>query len=155
MSALAADVEARVHSITSTRADWPCRKGCDHCCRNLAALPRLTAPEWNLLRGALVKLPDAVIERIRNTPGERPDLCPLLDTNTGACLVYEQRPIACRTYGFYVERDKGLYCGIIELRVREGAMADVVWGNHESVDHQLAELGGARSLRDWVIDFLA
>ncbi len=44
---------------------------------------------------------------------------------------YAQRPVACRTYGFYVQRELGLYCGDIEARVAGGELADVVWGNHD------------------------
>jgi Fe-S-cluster containining protein len=45
-------------------------------------------------------------------------------------MVYTQRPVACRTYGFYVQRKLGLYCRDIESREAEGALVDVVWGNH-------------------------
>jgi hypothetical protein len=48
-----------------------------------------------------------------------------------------------------VQRDKGLYCHDIESRVAEGALADVVWGNHDGVDQQLAGLGESRSLTEW------
>lgn len=83
-----------------------------------------------------------------DTPA-RPVVCPLLDQTTGACPVYAQRPVACRTYGFYVQRDLGLYCHDIESRVAEGTLADVVWGNHDAIDRQLAGFGESRSLREW------
>ena len=57
--------------------------------------------------------------------------------------------MACRTYGFYVQRDKGLYCCEIETQVAAGALADVVWGNHDAVDQQLAKLGESRPLTEW------
>jgi Fe-S-cluster containining protein len=63
--------------------------------------------------------------------------------------VYEHRPVACRTYGFYVERDQGLYCGQIRERVDAGELADVVWGNQELVDRQLDSLGPRLGLREW------
>lgn len=78
-----------------------------------------------------------------------PYTCPLLEAETGACLVYEQRPIACRTYGFYVERDKGLYCDLIRMRVESGEFQDVTWGNQELVDHQLDALGPRMEFREW------
>lgn len=78
-----------------------------------------------------------------------PYTCPLLDTEKGACLVYEQRPIACRTYGFYLERDKGLYCDLIRRRVESGELQDVIWGNQELVDHQLDALGPRMEFREW------
>ena len=79
-----------------------------------------------------------------------PITCPLLDLATGSCPVYAQRPVACRTYGFYVQRDLGLYCRDIESRVADGALADVVWGNHDAIDQRLAGLGESRALTDWL-----
>jgi Fe-S-cluster containining protein len=79
----------------------------------------------------------------------RPVVCPLLDESTGACPVYAQRPVACRSYGFYVQRDLGLYCHDIEKLVAEGALADVVWGNHDAIDQQLDALGEKRPLTEW------
>lgn len=80
---------------------------------------------------------------------DRPLTCPLLDRSNGTCPVYHQRPVACRTYGFYVQRDKGLYCHDIELQVDEGRLPSVVWGNHDAIDQRLAGLGESRSLSDW------
>ena len=80
---------------------------------------------------------------------QAPFTCPFLGQHDGACAVYSFRPIACRTYGFYVQRDKGLFCSRIEAQVDRGEFADVVWGNHESVDHQLSLVGPARSLVSW------
>ncbi|MGD0961341.1 MAG: hypothetical protein ABSB19_16150, partial [Methylomonas sp.] len=68
---------------------------------------------------------------------------------TGACLVYAHRPVACRTYGFYVQRDQGLYCKDIESRVAGGAWGDVVWGNHDAIDSRLRGLGETRELTEW------
>jgi len=65
------------------------------------------------------------------------------------CLVYAQRPVACRTYGFYVQRDLVLYCKEIESCVTDGALAEVVWGNHDIIDHQLRDLGEPRDLTEW------
>jgi Fe-S-cluster containining protein len=79
----------------------------------------------------------------------RPIVCPLLDQPTGACMVYAQRPVACRSYGFYVQRELGLYCQGIESRVAEGALADVVWGNHDAIDHRLGGLGEILALTEW------
>jgi hypothetical protein len=53
---------------------------------------------------------------------------------------------ACRTYGFYVQRDLGLYCGDIESRVAADRLPDVVWRNHDAVDHRLAGMGEGRDL---------
>jgi uncharacterized protein len=78
-----------------------------------------------------------------------PYVCPMLEQSTGACFVYAHRPVACRTYGFYRERDKGLYCGLIRERLEAGEMDDVVWGNAEAVEADLARMGEAADLSAW------
>ncbi|MEI7614766.1 MAG: YkgJ family cysteine cluster protein, partial [Betaproteobacteria bacterium] len=139
LARLHTDIDARVGTIREQHPEWPCSKGCDSCCRQLAALPQLTADEWMLLQAGLAKLRPEQLAAIRQRMSllgdqpRRPVTCPLLDPDTGACPVYLQRPIACRTYGFYVQRDKGLYCHEIETRVREGTLAEVVWGNHDVI----------------------
>ena len=108
-----------------------------------------------LAAGGLTALPPERLREIRITMAALSDqrsppiTCPLLDLATGSCPVYAQRPVACRTYGFYVQRDLGLYCHEIESRVADGALANVVWGNHDAIDHQLAGLGEIRALTDW------
>lgn len=152
---LHADIDARVEHIRRDRPDWPCAKGCDACCRRLAAEPRLTAAEWLLLQEGLAALPPQRLDEIAGNMAAlagqraRPVVCPLLDQASGACPVYAQRPVACRSYGFYVQRDLGLYCHDIESQVAAGALADVVWGNHDAIDRRLAGLGETRALTDW------
>lgn len=152
---LHAAIDARVQSIREDRPDWLCAKGCDGCCRRLAEVPQLTAAEWDLLREGLAALPAEQLREIRDRVAavagqqSRPVVCPLLDQSTGACPVYAQRPVACRTYGFYVQCALGLYCAEIESQVAEGALADVVWGNHDAIDRRLAGLGESRALTDW------
>jgi len=155
------EIDARVQSIRENRPDWLCGKGCDTCCRRLAEVPQLTAAEWELLRDGLAALaPEHLLEISekmaalagqRGDQTSRPIVCPLLDQATGACPVYAQRPVACRTYGFYVQRDLGLYCGEIESRVADGKLADVVWGNQDAVDRQLSGFGEMRSLVEWFV----
>jgi len=155
LARLHADIDVRVRAIRSDRPDWLCGKGCDGCCRRLADVPRLTEAEWELLRDGLAALP---LERLRDIRQDmaglaarqsRPVVCPLLDQSTGACLVYAHRPVACRTYGFYVQRELGLFCNDIESRVAGGSLADVVWGNHDAVDQSLAGFGETRPLSEW------
>ncbi len=155
LAQLHTDIETRVNAIRESNPDWLCRQGCDGCCYRLAEVPRLTAEEWDLLQQGLEALtPEQLMEIGRGIAAlagqvSRPIVCPMLDRAQGACLVYAHRPVACRTYGFYVQRDLGLYCKDIEARVADGALAEVVWGNHDPVDRCLNDLGEFRELPEW------
>lgn len=152
---LHAQIDARTNAIRSTHPDWPCSKGCDLCCRQLAAVPQLSATEWTLLQQGLQQLPADQLAIIRQRVAalaenaQAPITCPLLDRASGACPVYAQRPVACRSYGFYVQRALGLYCGDIEQQVASGELAGVVWGNHDGIEHALLAEGESRSLVAW------
>ena len=152
---LHADIETRIQAILADHSDWLCSKGCDACCRRLAEVPQLTAAEWDLLCEGLVTLTPDQLRKISQdmaalvTQHSRPVVCPLLDQATHVCQVYRHRPVACRTYGFYVQRDLGMYCHDIESRVADGALANVVWGNHDAIDQRLTHLGEIRPLTEW------
>jgi Fe-S-cluster containining protein len=75
----------------------------------------------------------------------------MLDETSGACPVYAHRPVACRSYGFYVDGGLGLYCHDIEALVVDGKMDDVVWGNHEVIERRLAALEPSRPLTEWFV----
>lgn len=149
------EIDDRVQAIRTRHPDWLCGKGCDGCCRRLADVPRLTSAEWALLCSGLAQLPAVQQGGIARevaalaTATTRPVVCPMLDRATGACSVYAYRPVACRSYGFYAQRDKGLYCGDIEKSVADGTLSDVVWGNHDAIDRQLAACGEPRLLTEW------
>ena len=84
-----------------------------------------------------------VRRRIRESAGaSRPVVCPLLDLPSGECLVYDARTVACRTYGFYVERESVLGCARIAAIAAEAR--DVIWGNHAALG--LESLGSAAPL---------
>lgn len=147
------EVRLRTQEIISKNETWPCRKGCDECCRRLASLPLVTQEEWHLIARAVDSLPaktaESIRDRIRASAGmARPIVCPLLDASTGACLVYEARPVACRAYGFYVERQNVLGCSRIESVAQQ--QKDVVWGNHTAVEDKLHALGPAATLDEWL-----
>ena len=91
LAELLADVDARVNAIRADRPGWLCAKGCDGCCRRLAAVPRLTAAEWALLHDALAALAAPRLDEIRQkmaalAEDQRsfPIVCPLLDAARGA-----------------------------------------------------------------------
>lgn len=153
------DIDVRVDAIRSEHPDWLCRRGCSGCCHRLAEIPLLTEPEWLLLREGLSLLPEDLLETISQNVAvlaelsSRPIVCPMLDQSSGSCLVYQYRPIACRTYGFYVHRDKGLYCQDIEAQVASRLLDNVVWGNQDAIDQQLKGVGKARELTSWFADW--
>jgi Fe-S-cluster containining protein len=119
----------------------------------------VTKTEWERLEPALS---DAQKERLRSPIGPAPVTCPLLGDD-GACTVYAVRPIACRTYGFYVgrvphtarapegraERDAGLHCAKVTEAVGE---TPVVWGNGEAIAQDLRAHGPERSLAERLRD---
>ena len=152
---LCSDIDDRVNAISEENLDWPCRMGCDGCCRRLAEIPRLTITEWDLLQKGLALLSAERLQEVGQAvanlaeQSSRPIICPMLDQSAGSCMVYAYRPIACRTYGFYVQRDKGLYCKDIEARVEKGDWSGVVWGNQDAIDRRLSSLGKVRDLTDW------
>lgn len=147
------EARLRAESMVLARGDWPCHKGCDTCCRRLASSPRVTQPEWLLISDAITHLPAparaVVVQRIGDSrEAPRPVTCPLLDLESGACLIYEARPVACRTYGFYAERDAVLGCHEIEALGR--GIADLIWGNHVPIERGLKALGESKELAEWL-----
>jgi len=116
---------------------WPCRAGCDACCRSLGAIPSVTEAELELLWPAIHTLPDAqeILDRIERLSPLPPIVCPLLDRDTGQCRVYEARPIACRTYGFYGGRDGDYWCDRVTQHL-EGRRDTLIAGNQVAVDRE-------------------
>ncbi len=147
------DVRLRVEDIEASHGSWPCRKGCDDCCRRLASVPTVTEPEWRAIAEAMESLPKDTLDVIRKRIQDsallsRPIVCPMLDTSSGACLVYEARPVACRAYGFYVERNDVLGCTRIEAIGRDSTQ--VIWGNHVALEERVSTLGPASELHVWL-----
>jgi Fe-S-cluster containining protein len=147
------EIDARARALRQAHGDWPCGRGCDACCRSLAGEPRVTRAEFELLSAGVAQLPlgvqQTIEERVTAMTLSGPVVCPWLDRGTRECLVYQQRPIACRSYGFYVERDRGLYCRAMEAAVERGEFADAVWGNAEGVTGRAAALGESKPWREW------
>lgn len=72
-----------------------CRQGCDGCCRHFS----VSWVEAYNIAVAVAGLEKTCAKMIRDRAGnfmERED-CPLLEG--GSCLLYDQRPIICRTHG--------------------------------------------------------
>ncbi|MBJ6752526.1 YkgJ family cysteine cluster protein [Geomonas anaerohicana] len=72
-----------------------CHAGCDACCRHLS----IFAVEAAALKKALAELPADQAELVRAKAREAHEgsPCPLL--HDGLCLLYQARPIICRTHG--------------------------------------------------------
>jgi Fe-S-cluster containining protein len=83
----------RINSAFS--AQITCRPGCSGCCRHLSLFP----VEALALAQAAAQLPAAVrlILLARAGRQDQADRCPFLDQDR--CLVYDARPIICRTHG--------------------------------------------------------
>lgn len=91
--ALLARVDAHVKQVTQDYSHKiACKKGCDSCCRFLTLFP----VEAFAISAAFVKLDPSRQEPALANPGEKK--CPLLVNRE--CLLYEVRPIICRTHGF-------------------------------------------------------
>jgi hypothetical protein len=71
-----------------------CRAGCSGCCREITLFP----VEAAALLAALAALPAETAAKLATTAADvTNDSCPLLAE--GLCLVYDSRPIICRTHG--------------------------------------------------------
>lgn len=145
--------QTRAETMIQTRGDWPCRKGCSDCCHRLASIPLVSRTEWEEIRGAIDALPpetaQARLAGIRDSAtASRPFTCPLLDQPSGACMIYDVRPVECRTYGFSVERERVLGCERIEAVAAEPS--NLIWGNHETVEADLRGLGPSAPLYEWL-----
>lgn len=155
---LHADIDARINTIRSHH-DWQCKMGCDSCCHRLASIPLLTRMEWKWLCIGLTNLSPDILHDITqaitelSTSSKPLITCPMLDKSQGLCRVYEYRPIACRTYGYYVEHDKGLYCQEILEQVEKGLLQTVIWGNQKGIDRQLKALGERKDLTQWFAEW--
>jgi uncharacterized protein len=146
-------IESRVQAIRAERDWWLCQQGCDHCCRHLAHPPELSAVEWKRLDEAVVHLPtpermvveqkiDTLLQQISEGTLSQV-VCPYLNEQEGICRIYDSRPIACRTYGFFVARDHDQYCHKIETEINNRADQAIVWGNAETIRNDLEQISGS------------
>jgi Fe-S-cluster containining protein len=161
LNVLVEQVQARAQTLATAHPEWPCRRGCDACCKRLARVPELTDSEWEWLEAALRALPEAELQacleraealtrHVTEHGDEGPIECPLLDAEHAVCRVYAARPLACRSYGFYVHRDHDAWCERVSAHVQD-VRAGLVFGNHDALDRELARASTeSRSLLAWL-----
>lgn len=147
-------IESTVQTIRADREWWPCRRGCDHCCRHLAHPPELSVAEWARVDAALAMLPasvqvaieqqiESLLQQIVEKTLSSPVVCPYLNQQEGSCYIYDSRPIICRTYGFFVDREHDLYCQQIETEVSKHEEDAIVWGNAAVIGNEIERISGA------------
>ena len=134
---LDSEISSRCKVVHQQKADWPCRAGCAQCCKTLKEPMQVTEPEWRRLQSAIDKLESTDYENVMQgldiwskVEAGVEHICPMLGSDD-RCLVYDARPIACRTYGYYVASDgQGRWCSIIEAR---DDLHEVIWGYERSL----------------------
>lgn len=93
---LTARIDALCSEISAALGEQlTCSAGCSSCCTAITVFP----VEAAAMREALDNLPEEQAEEIRRHVSEHADdeRCPLLFRHR--CLLYESRPIVCRTHG--------------------------------------------------------
>ena len=147
------EIEDRCTAIARQRPEWPCHRGCSTCCRQLAEPLWLVPAEWRRIEEGLSTLdPEekaTVLARLEEASTWREGHleCPFLDPSKGICRIYDHRPAACRTYGFYMDLDGGRFCHKI---AEELAEAEVTWGHQPSIDRRLRATHGLPiALAEW------
>lgn len=83
------EIDSKYNELSSEHHDYMnCKKGCSSCCMNFSVLPI----EYDFITN---HIQDFDNKRIQITENE--DSCAFLDNQN--CLIYEHRPIICRTHG--------------------------------------------------------
>jgi uncharacterized protein len=135
----AAAVEAQAHAFR-------CDLGCDTCCRqDLSVLP----VEAARVRSGFERLPQAAREAVQGR-ARASEICVFRDPMTGACVVYEDRPLICRSHGLAVLVDDVLdHCPLNFAQVAPapaGILALERVNEPLIVMNRLAGFGGQRVL---------
>jgi uncharacterized protein len=78
-------VQSEIDAVYAQLPKLACQRKCQECCGPVF----MSAAEWR-----------RITNRLGRTPGPEPDLtCPMLRRSTGACKVYDIRPLICRLWG--------------------------------------------------------
>lgn len=88
---------ARVHARHA--ADMRCGSGCDSCCRTRLTITGVEAEAMRAHVLAMAPADRARLAEVARRPFDERDMrCAALDDD-GRCLVYDGRPIVCRSHG--------------------------------------------------------
>jgi len=96
----------RIHA--SHQDEMNCGPGCDRCCRTSRSV---LAVEGFFMLMALRRIPSEPLEKLMNKAHAEPGACPLLDER-GRCVIYDSRPLLCRTHGAPLLVDTGDETGV-------------------------------------------
>lgn len=127
--------------ILASGDEIACKPGCDGCCRHFSVFP---VEAYNLAR-AVASLDPGVAGMIRDRAGNlrEGDGCPLL--HGGCCMLYEKRPIICRTHGLPILIRDGDGAKI-DFCPRNYRNAESIKGHHlidlDTLNNTLAALNG-------------
>ncbi|MCG8549699.1 MAG: YkgJ family cysteine cluster protein [Desulfobacterales bacterium] len=94
-------VDRHIQRLAKVHKDrLACKKGCDECCRHLSLFP----VEAFALSRAFCRLDAPCREKVLGQAELNDRACPLLVDHV--CMVYEARPIICRTHGYPLYMEK-------------------------------------------------
>jgi Fe-S-cluster containining protein len=83
--------------------DMKCNSGCSECCHVRLTV---TAVEADAIRTALADWPETRRQTLAANARSSTDRCAALDP-TGRCLIYDVRPITCRSHGAPIRMREG------------------------------------------------
>ena len=155
---------------------WPCKKGCSvldgtNCCN--ASLFPVTKIEWNRVKGALHRLPQADRDEVRLAAREiyeryglhecKGDFrafyaehgadevpCPFLKNNL--CRIFADRPVICRAFGYFTFEENPHWCREVSLVVHEHGVKRVP--SWKALTERMAKLvrGPSKPICAWITE---
>lgn len=111
--------------ISAYAQHFACRRGCTGCCQTERTVSDV---EYEALRRALAQLPEEESTQLAANRAESP--CPLL--LDGACAVYAERPMICRSHGLPLVMEEQL--DVCPLNFTDADIAALPHGDLLSVD---------------------